>query len=161
MPTCIPWTTTGPSGASSRPRTSRGSVEESSPTVAASLRRETAAAYLRQADEFLESARRNFEERRYHAAGFDAVQSLMNDNDALTARFLGTVASLDHREAVRLHAGVVRILGDASQRETLKRDLDQRSTFGDLGVPASRAQAERVLRDAARFLQWVGRSLGG
>ena len=128
--------------------------------MARTVKREASAGYLRQSEEFLESARSNFEKRRYNAAGFDAVQSLINANDALTARFLGAVASLDHREAVRLHADVVRILGDASQRDVLKRDLDERSAFGYLGVAASRAQAERVLRDAARFLQWVRRTVG-
>ena len=127
--------------------------------MARTVKREAAAGFLRQAEEFLESARGNFEERRYNAAGFDGIQSLINANDALTARFLGAVASLDHREAVRLHADVVRLLGDASQREGFKRDLDQRSGFGYLGVSASRAQAERVLRDAARFLEWVRRTL--
>ena len=128
--------------------------------MARTVRREAAAAFLAQAGEFLESARRNFEEARYHAAGFDAVQSLINANDALTAHVLGAVASLDHREAVRLHTDVVRILGDASQRDILKRDLDQRSTFGYLGATVSRSQAERVLRDAARFLEWVRRTIG-
>jgi len=128
--------------------------------VARTVRREVSTAYLAQAEEFLASATANFEVKRYNAAGFDAIQCLINANDALTARFLGTVASLDHREAVRLHADVVRVLGDASQRETLKRDLDERSAFGYLGVSASRGQAERVLRDAARFLAWVRRCLG-
>lgn len=128
--------------------------------MARTVRREASAAYLRQSEEFLVSATANLEGKRYNAAGFDAVQCLINANDALTARFLGAVASLDHREAVRLHADVVRVLGDASQREILKRDLDERSAFGYLGVSASRAQAERVLRDAARFLAWVRRSLG-
>jgi HEPN domain-containing protein len=127
--------------------------------MARTVRREAAAAFLRQAGEFLESARRNFEEKRYNAAGFDAVQSLINANDALTARFLGAVASLDHREAVRLHADVVRLLGDASQAEGLKRALDERSAFGYLGVVASRARTERVVRIAARFLEWVRRTL--
>lgn len=127
--------------------------------MARTVRHEAASAFLGQAGEFLESARRNFEEKRYNAAGFDAVQSLINANDALTARFLGAVASLDHREAVRLHADVVRLLGDASQREVLKRDLDQRSIFGYLGTSGSRTQAERVLRDAARFFEWVKRTL--
>lgn len=127
--------------------------------MARTVRREAAAGFVRQAEEFLESARRNFEERRYNAAGFDAVQSLINANDALTARFLGAVASLDHREAVRLHADVVRLLGDASQAEGLKRALDQRSAFGYLGVPASRARTERVVRNAVRFLEWVRRIL--
>ena len=127
--------------------------------MARTVRREAVPAFLRQAEEFLESARRNFEERRYNAAGFDAVQGLINANDALTAHVLGAVASLDHREALRLHADVVRLLGDPSQREVLQRDLDQRSTFGYLGTAASRSQAERVLRDAARFLEWVRRAL--
>jgi len=127
--------------------------------VARTVKREAAAAFLRQAEEFFASARGSFEARRYNAAGFDAVQAMINANDALTARFLGTVASLDHREASRLHADVVRVLGDASQREALQRTLDERSAFGYLGLSASRAQAERVLRDAARFLEWVRRSL--
>ncbi len=109
--------------------------------------------------EFLESARPNFKRSRYNAAGFDAVQSLINANDALTAHLLGVVASLDHRESVRLQVDAVRLLGDASQRDTLKRDLDERSTFGCLGARASRPQAERVLRDAARFLEWVRRTI--
>lgn len=127
--------------------------------MARTVRREAAAGFARQAEEFLQSARRNFEERRYNAAGFDAVQSLINANDALTARFLGAVASLDHREAVRLHADVVRLLGDASQAEGLKRALDERSAFGYLGVVASRPRTERVVRIAARFLEWVRRTL--
>lgn len=128
--------------------------------MARTVKSEASAAYLRQAGEFLESARANFEARRYNAAGFDAIQSLINANDALTARFLGTVASLDHREAVRLHADVVRILGDASQREVVKRAVDRRSAFGYLGKSASRGQTEPVLRDAARYLEWVRRLLG-
>ena len=70
------------------------------------------------------------------------------------------MASLDHREAVRLHLDVVRSIGAPSQRDVLKRDLELRSTFGYLGVSASRAPAERVLRDAARFIEWVRRALG-
>jgi len=121
---------------------------------------EATAGFLRQAAEFLASARRSFEEKRYNAAGFDGIQAMINANDALTAHFLGAVASLDHREAIRLHMDVVGSLGDATQKDVLKRDLDLRSTFGYLGVSASRAQAERVLRDAARFIEWVRRTLG-
>lgn len=128
--------------------------------MARTVRAAAAAAYLGGAEEFLESARRDFEERRYNAAGFGAVQCLINANDALTARFLGAVASLNHREAVRLHADVVRLLDDASQRDSLKRNLDLRSAFGYLGIRASKDQAERALRDAARFLEWVRRNLG-
>jgi len=120
---------------------------------------EATVGFLRQAAEFLASARRSFEEKRYNAAGFDGIQAMINANDALTAHFLGAVVSQDHREAVRLHMDVVRSIGDAAQKDVLKRDLDLRSTFGYLGVSASLAQAERVLRDAARFIEWVRRTL--
>lgn len=117
-------------------------------------------AYLRQAEEFLETAHACFEARRYNAAGFNSIQALINANDALTARFLGAVGSLDHREAVKLHSDVVRVLGDASHKDLLKRNLDSRSAFGYLGVSASRAETERAIRDAARFVQWVRTSIG-
>jgi len=129
--------------------------------VARAVRREAAEGFLRQAEEFRASARDNLGAGRLNAAGFDAVQSLINANDALTAHFLGTVASLDHREAVRLHVDVVRIVGDATQRDVLKGALDERSAFGYLGKRASRASVEKVLRDAALFLEWVRRATGG
>ena len=128
--------------------------------MARAVRRQAAEGFLRQAEEFLASARDSLAAGRLNVAGFDAVQSLINANDALTAHFLGTIASLDHREAVRLHVDVVRILGDASQRDILKGALDERSDFGYLGKRASRASVERALREAARFLEWVRRTTG-
>lgn len=128
--------------------------------MARAVKREAVAAFLRQAEEFLASARDNFAARRFNAAGFDAVQALVNANDALTAHFLGTRASMDHREAIRLHVDVVRILRDPSQREVLARGLERRSDFGYLGKSASRPQAELVVKDATRFLEWVRRALG-
>ena len=128
--------------------------------MARAVRRGAAEGFLRQAEEFLASARDSLAAGRLNAAGFEAVQCLINANDALTAHFLGTVASLDHREAVRLHVDVVRIVGDASQRDVLKGALDERSAFGYLGKQASRASVAKVLRDAARFLEWVRRATG-
>jgi len=128
--------------------------------MARSVRRQASEGFLRQAEEFLASARDSLGAGRLNAAGFEAVQSLINANDALTAHFLGTVASLDHREAIRLHVDVVRIVGDASQRDVLKGALDERSAFAYLGKQASRASVEKVLRDAARFLEWVRRAIG-
>ncbi len=115
--------------------------------------------YLRQAEEFLDSARQNLDAGRPNVAGFDATQALINANDALTAHFLGLCASMDHGEAVRLHVDVVRILRDSSQRDVLKRSLDQRSAFGYLGKRMSKAQAERVVKAAARFYEWARRRL--
>lgn len=120
---------------------------------------EAAVGFLRLAEEFLASARANLAEGRFNAAGFDGIQAAINANDALTAHFLGMRASLDHREAIRLHVDVVRILGDRSQRDVLKRLLDRRSAFGYLGTASSQWDGERVLRDAVRFVGWVRRQL--
>lgn len=53
--------------------------------------------YLRQADEFLDSARDNLAKSRLNAAGFDAIQAMINANDALTIYFLEKRASRDKK----------------------------------------------------------------
>lgn len=68
--------------------------------------------------------------------------------------------SLESREADLFDLRTVQgILGDRSQRGVLKRALETRSELGYLGTSATKAQAERVLGDAARFLEWVRRAL--
>jgi HEPN domain-containing protein len=123
--------------------------------VAKETRKTEAGGYLGQAREFLESAIDNMNNGRFNAAGFDATQSIINANDALTAHFLGMRASADHMEAVRLHVDVVRVISDSSCRGILKNALDMRSAVGYLGKPVSRSEAESLTRDAARFLEWT------
>lgn len=89
--------------------------------------------FLQQADEFLASAQENLNKKRYDAAGFDAIQAMININDALTIHLLGQRASADHREAVRLHVDVVRIIHDNRFVERFKQALDRRSEAGYLG----------------------------
>ena len=121
------------------------------------MRKTEAGGYLAQADEFLESAIDNMNKGRFNAAGFDATQSIINANDALTIHFLGMRASADHREAVRLHVDVIRVISDSSCRSILKNALDLRSTVGYLGKPVSKAEADSLIRDAARLLEWTRR----
>lgn len=111
--------------------------------------------YLMQAEEFLESARDNLEKKRFNAAGFDAIQAIINANDALTIYFLERRASKDHREAMKLHVDVVRIINDSSCRSILKNALDSRSSVGYLGRPTSKREAENLVRSAMRFIEWV------
>ena len=111
--------------------------------MARAVKAHAAPAFLRQAEEFFAAARDAFAAGRWNACGFNAIQSMINANDALTAYVLGSVASMDHREAIRLHADAGRTLGDSSQREVLKRALDERSAFGYLGIGMSKARAER------------------
>lgn len=113
--------------------------------------------YLKQAEEFLDSARDNLNAGRFNASGFNATQSIINANDALTIYFLGRRASKDHREAVKLHVDVVREINDSSCRNIIKKALDMRSTVGYLGTSTSSKNAENLVRQASKFIEWVKR----
>jgi len=111
--------------------------------------------FLQQADEFLASAQENLNKKRYNAAGFDAIQAMINTNDALTIYYLGQRASADHREAVRLHIDVIRNIQDNKFAEKFKQALDRRSEAGYLGKKMKNDEAEKLLELAFRFYIWT------
>ena len=119
------------------------------------VRKKEAYQYLSQAEEFLESASQNMKGKRLNAAGFSAIQSMINANDALTIYFLERRASKDHREAIKFHLDVVKIINDGSQRGRFKEAMDKRAYVGYLGTPISKKDAEKLLRYAKQFLMWV------
>ena len=127
--------------------------------MAKEVRKSDAKQYLMQAEEFLESAKENINCGRYNAAGFNAIQSIINANDALTIYFLEKRASADHREAIKLHIDVVRIIGDSSQRNTIKNALEERSAVGYLGKPISKNLSRKLVRSTTSFIEWVKRYL--
>ena len=118
-----------------------------------------ASGYLKQADEVLVSARENLAKGRFNAAGFNAIQAIVNANDALTIYFLERRASKDHREAIKLHVDVVKIINDSSCRSIIKNALDARSAVGYLGIPTSKREAENLVRSATKFIEWVKRHI--
>ncbi len=111
--------------------------------------------YLVQAEEFLVSARENIESDRYNVAGFNAIQAIINANDALTVYFLGRRASKDHREALKFHADVVKIINDSSQRGRLKEAISQRASVGYTAITISKRDSEKLVKNAVRFVDWV------
>ena len=119
------------------------------------VKRSDASAFLQKSKEFLASARDNLKKERFNAAGFDATQSMINANDALTVFFLERRASTDHREAVRLHVDVVKTIKDGSKRQVLKKSLDLRSEAGYLGRAISKRNSETLVKSAVSFLGWV------
>ena len=119
------------------------------------VRRSDTSKFINQAEEFLASAKQSLEQSRYNATTFNAVQSMINANDALTVHFLEKRASTDHREGLKLHADVVKQISDASQRIKLKNAFELRSRAGYLGDPMSKTEAEKTLRHASQFLTWV------
>jgi HEPN domain-containing protein len=115
--------------------------------------------YLAQAEEFLDSARNNLIANRLNASGFDAIQAIINANDALTIHFLEKRASADHREAVQFHIEVVKIVGDSSQRNFVKQALDMRSEYGYLGKGVSREDTEYLIKGTIKFINWVRKQI--
>lgn len=64
-------------------------------------------------------------------------------------------ASADHKEAIRLHIDVIKIIKDDAERDRLKRPLDMRSATGYLGKPIFEKDARTLVRYAASFIVWV------
>lgn len=115
--------------------------------------------YIKQADEFLEIAKNGFEKDFYNASGFNAIQAIINANDAVCVHILGRRASTDHREAIKLHKDIIKIINDASQKKKILNALEKRSEVGYLGKAASKKVAEKLLRDAIVFVEWSKRQL--
>ena len=124
------------------------------------VKRKEAADYLEKAEEFLETAKQCLDEDRFNAAGFTAVQAMINSNDALTIHFLEKRASKDHREALKLHGDIVKMLGDGSQKKKLKEAVEMRSDAGYTGEGLSKAKAEKLVRMSVQFLFWVKDKVG-
>ena len=115
--------------------------------------------YIKQAEEFLELAKKGFEREFYNASGFNAIQAIINANDAICIHLLGRRASTDHREAIKLHTDLTRITNDASQKQRLNNALEKRSEVGYLGKITSKKVAEKLLKDAIVFIEWTKRQL--
>ena len=123
--------------------------------MAKTVRRSDTSKFINRAEEFLAAAKQSLEESRKNAATFNAVQSMINANDALTVHFLEKRASTDHREGLKLHADVVKQINDGSQRTKLIDAFELRSRAVYLGESMSKAEAEKTLRHAVQFLSWV------
>lgn len=111
--------------------------------------------FIKQAEEFLELSKKGFERKLYNASGFNAIQAIINANDAICIHLLGRRASIDHREAIKIHTDLVRIINDASQKRRLSNALEKRAEIGYLGKTTSKKVAEQLLKDAIIFIEWA------
>lgn len=116
--------------------------------------RDNARLRLKDAIEFLESAKRNLEEGRYKSALLDSGDAVIAANDALTIFFLGKMGSRDHQEAVMLHkeAGV---LLNENKSDLLQNLISERHRKGYRVFAVSKALAEADVRSAFKFANWV------
>lgn len=113
--------------------------------------------YMKQAEDFLSSAFMSMEKGLFNVAGFNAIQAIINANDALTIYYLEKRASKDHKEAVQLHIDVIRKINDTTGRDILKQALDQRSLVGYTAKPISKGDAGQLVKSATKFIDWVKR----
>ncbi|MCJ7816688.1 MAG: HEPN domain-containing protein [Candidatus Aenigmarchaeota archaeon] len=125
--------------------------------MARQLNKEEAKSYLKKAEEFLEESKDAIIKSRFNAAGFNAIQSVINANDALTIYISGIRASKDHREAIKTHIETIRTINDSYGKQILINALEKRSEVGYSGKDVSKAVAEKLLKDAINFLEWVKR----
>ena len=123
------------------------------------VRQADALKYIRQAEEFLQAALQNYDSDRYNASTFSAIQSMLNANDALTIHYLGQRASADHREGLKLHADVAKILNDSTQKSRLSNAFELRADAGYRGDLMSKLDAEKAIKSANRFFDWVKKKL--
>jgi len=117
--------------------------------------------FLEQSKEFLSSALDNLNKNRANAAGFNAIQAIINANDALTVHFLGRRASKDHREAISLHTDVIKAIHDDFGRGIVKEALDKRSAVGYVGKKLSVSDAKSFVDKAIKFVGWVEKKISG
>lgn len=117
-------------------------------------RKENAKIRLRDALEFLESSRRNFEEGRYKSSLLDSGDAAIAANDALTIFFLEKTASRDHQEAFSLHKEVGKRIKD-SRFDLLHSLISTRHQKGYRALVVSKSLAGESMRDAIKFVSWV------
>jgi HEPN domain-containing protein len=123
--------------------------------MARELDKEEARNYLKKSEEFLDESKDAMIKSRFNASGFNAIQSIINANDALTIYIAGIRASKDHREAIRTHIETIRTINDSCGKQILINALEKRSEVGYSGKDASKALAEKLLKDAMNFIEWV------
>jgi HEPN domain-containing protein len=109
---------------------------------------------LKDAFEFLESAKRNFEEGRYKSALLDSGDAAIAANDALTIFFLEKVASRDHQEAFFLHKEVGKRINE-NRLSILQSLITARHQKGYRVIIVSKALAEENIKNAIKFVNWV------
>lgn len=111
--------------------------------------------FLNKAKRFLEIAMEN-KERYPKESAFNAIQSIINANDALTISIIGKRASIDHREAISLHKEVTRKTGDSSKLSVLQKGIELRDATGyDVKKFIGKKDCELLIKRAQRFVDWV------
>jgi len=88
--------------------------------MAKNIARSKSISYSKKAEEFLTSAQRDYEDERFSACAFTAVQAMINANDAYTIHVMSIRGSSHHDEAVDLHEEAAKLEKIPSQKSSLR-----------------------------------------
>jgi HEPN domain-containing protein len=111
--------------------------------------------FIKKAQDFYELSKDAFVKGMFDVSAFNAGQSVINANDALTMKFLGKRATKDHKDALKLNKSVILMINDNEGRKYLKELLDARRIYGYTSKNCSKKEAERLIRNANKFIIWV------
>lgn len=109
---------------------------------------------IKDALEFLESAKDNLEKGRFKASVDNAVDAAIAANDAFTISLIQQMPTSDHQEAIRLHKEAGKKIS-ANQSLVIKQLLDLRHQKTYRPVAVSKATAEDALGKSIMFVRWV------
>lgn len=109
---------------------------------------------LKDAEEFLASARANIDAGRFKASLDHAIDSVIAANDAFTIHFIEEIPSYDHHEAIKLH----KLAGQKISENRVNDIADlleerHRKTYRTVSV--TKSLAELTLKKATGFVEWV------
>jgi len=109
---------------------------------------------IKDADEFIASAKENLERGRFKASLDHSVDATISANDAFTIHFIEQVASADHMEAIKLHKLAGQKISENKANE-IALLLEERHRKTYRCVPVTGNLAALTLKKAIRFLDWV------
>lgn len=109
---------------------------------------------IKDAEEFLESAKINLEQRRFKASLDHSVDATIAANDAFTIYFIEEVASTDHLEAIRLHKLAGQKINE-NKASKIASFLEERHKRTYRCASVTKNLAEGYLQEAEKFIRWV------
>jgi uncharacterized protein (UPF0332 family) len=109
---------------------------------------------LKDAEEFIKSAKENLDSERYKASLDHSIDATIAANDAFTIFFLEQIPSTDHKEAISLHKEAGKKISE-NKVDEISSLLEERHRSTYRPVTITKNHAELNLKKANRFLDWV------
>lgn len=104
--------------------------------------------------DFLDTAKEAFEKNKFKVCLMNAGDAAIAANDAFTIYFIEQKASLDHREAFKLHTQAGQKINE-NNINLLKSLIEHRHAEGYRCTTVSKNLAKEMINNAIKFISWV------